>query len=78
MIFEKLVEIFGNVIPEVDADEITRESNLEEDLGLNSLTSMLLAVSIEDEFDIKFEEAGELETVQDVVDFICEKTGLED
>ncbi len=78
MIYEKLIEIFGNVIPEVDSEEITRESNLMEDLGLNSLTMMLLAVSIEDEFDIQFEGADNLETVQDVVNFISEKSGLDD
>ena len=74
MIFEKLIEIFGNIVPEVNADEITPDSSLTEDLGLNSLTSMLLAVSIEDEFGIKFEDAGELATVQDVIDFIEAKT----
>lgn len=74
MIFEKLVEIFANIVPEIDSEEITLESNLVEDLGLNSLTMMLLAVSIEDEFDIKFEGADDLETVEDVVSFIESKT----
>ena len=74
MIFEKLVEIFGNVIPEVDPSEIKPESTLNEDLGLNSLTMMLLAVSVEDEFAIKFENAESLVTVQDVVDYIESRT----
>ena len=30
MIFDKLLEIFGNVIPEVDVNEIKPESNLVE------------------------------------------------
>lgn len=75
MIYDKLLEIFGNVIPEVDASEINMESSLTEDLGLNSLTMMLLAVSIEDEYNIKFEDAGELKTVKDVCAYIEEKTG---
>ena len=66
MVFDKLLEIFSNVIPEVDTSEITKDSTLFEDLGLNSLTMMLLAVSVEDEFGIKFEDAGELNTVEDV------------
>ena len=74
MIFDKLVEIFANIVPEVDSEEITAESNLVEDLGLNSLTMMLLAVSIEDEFGIKFEGADDLETVADVVAFIEDRT----
>lgn len=77
MIFDKLLEIFGNVIPEVDVNEIKPESNLVEDLGLNSLTMMLLAVSIEEEYDMKFDELSNLETVGEVRDYIAEKTGLE-
>ena len=77
MVFDKLLEIFENVIPEVDTGDISEESTLFEDLGLNSLTMMLLAVSVEDEFDIKFEDVESLETVGDVCNFIREKTGEE-
>ena len=77
MVFDKLLEIFENVIPEVDTADISEESTLFEDLGLNSLTMMLLAVSVEDEFDIKFLDVESLETVGDVCDFIREKTGEE-
>ena len=77
MVFDKLLEIFANVIPEVDTADISEESTLFEDLGLNSLTMMLLAVSVEDEFDIKFEDVEAFETVGDVCDFIREKTGEE-
>ncbi len=77
MVFDKLLEIFENVIPEVDTGDISEDSTLFEDLGLNSLTMMLLAVSVEDEFDIKFEDVEALETVGDVCDFIREKTGEE-
>lgn len=75
MVFDKLLEIFANVIPEVDTADITKESTLFEDLGLNSLTMMLLAVSVEDEFGIKFDEVGELNTVEDVCKYITDKTG---
>lgn len=77
MIFEKLLEIFANVIPEVDTNEIKEDSKLIEDLGLNSLTMMLLAVSIEEEYNIKFDELPNLETVGDVRDYIAKQTGLE-
>lgn len=76
MIFEKLLEIFANVIPEVDTAEIKEDSKLIEDLGLNSLTMMLLAVSIEEEYDMKFDELSNLETVGEVRDYIADKTGL--
>ena len=77
MIFNKLLEIFSNVIPEVDQSEISKDSTLLEDLGLNSLTMMLLAVSIEDEYGVSFDTDAKLDTVQDVIDFISAKTGLE-
>lgn len=77
MIFEKLLEIFANVIPEVDTNEIKPESNLVEDLGLNSLTLMLLAVSIEEEYNMKFDDLSSKETVGEVRDYIAEMTGLE-
>lgn len=77
MIYDKLLEIFANVIPEVDSSEISMESTLTEDLGLNSLTMMLLAVSIEDEYNIKFDGAGDLKTVADVCEFISDKTGMQ-
>ncbi len=77
MVFDKLVEIFSNVIPEVDTAEITKDSSLMEDLGLNSLTMMLLAVSVEDEFDIKFEDMQNLETVGDVCDYITQNAHIE-
>ncbi len=77
MIFDKLLEIFANVIPEVDTNEIKPESNLIEDLGLNSLTLMLLAVSIEEEYNMKFDDLSSKETVGEVRDYIAEMTGLE-
>ena len=77
MIFDKLLEIFENVIPEVDTNEIKPESNLVEDLGLNSLTLMILAVSIEEEYNMKFYDLSSKETVGEVRDYIAEMTGLE-
>ena len=74
MIFDKLIEIFQNVIPEVDSGYIHKDSLLVEDLGLNSLTMMLLAVSIEDEYGITFDDSARLETVNDVISYIEDKT----
>ena len=74
MIFDKLIEIFQNVIPEEDSVDIHKDSLLVEDLGLNSLTMMLLAVSIEDEYGITFDDSARLETVNDVISYIEDKT----
>ena len=74
MIFDKLIEIFQNVIPAVHSGDIHKDSLLVEDLGLNSLTMMLLAVSIEDEYGITFDDSARLETVNDVISYIEDKT----
>ena len=74
MMFDQLMEIVQNVIPEVNSDDIHEDSLLVEDLGLNSLTMMLLAVSIEDEYGITFDDSAKLETVNDVISYIEDKT----
>lgn len=58
----------------MDSGDIHKDSLLVEDLGLNSLTMMLLAVSIEDEYGITFDDSARLETVNDVISYIEDKT----
>lgn len=58
----------------MDSGDIHKDSLLIEDLGLNSLTMMLLAVSIEDEYGITFDDSARLETVNDVISYIEDKT----
>lgn len=52
--------------------EITENTVLISDLGLNSLDLVNLAVSVEDEFDIEIPDRAikELKTVKDVISFI--------
>ncbi|MDN5353198.1 MAG: acyl carrier protein, partial [Clostridiales bacterium] len=57
---------------DLDAESITLENNLKEDLGADSLDMVDLIMSIEDAFDIKIEEedtAG-IKTVGDIVSYI--------
>ena len=54
MVFEKLKEIFGRVMPQCDPATITMDSVLATDLGVDSLNMMLLAITVEDEFKIRF------------------------
>ena len=68
--FERLLEILREVVPNVDASRITEDSNLVSDLGLNSLTIMLLAMSIEDRFGFEFDETANFEKVADVLGYI--------
>ncbi len=70
--FERLLEILAQVVPNADASAITAESRLTADLGLNSLTIMLLAMSVEDKFGFEFDESASFETVADVMKYIEE------
>ena len=69
--FERLLEILQQVVPNVDPSRITENSSLTADLGLNSLTIMLLAMSIEDKFDFEFDESAAFESVSDVLKYIA-------
>ena len=56
----------------VDEEEIKPEAKLNDDLGIDSLAAVELALELENEFDIRIEdeELAKLETVQDVIDII--------
>lgn len=61
----------------IDENEITENSNLKEDLGIDSLASMQLILDMEKEFKIHVEdeEVMEIETVADVIALLEKKTG---
>ena len=63
---EKLKEILGKVLPDVDMSQVTEDTRLMEDLGFDSLALMMLSMEIEDAFDFKFTELVRFETVGDV------------
>lgn len=60
----------------VDENEITEESRLKEDLGIDSLASMQLILDMEQKFNIHVEdeEVMEIETVADVIALLEKKT----
>ena len=55
-------------------EDITLETNMRQDLGLNSLELVNLAVAIEDRFDTEIpdREVGRIETLADVIEVIRE------
>ncbi len=77
MVYEKLMTILARVKPNVDITGITMESRLVADLGIDSLSMMLLAISVEDEFGIEFAEETNFTTVKEICDFVAQKSGLE-
>lgn len=71
MSFEKVKSILVEEL-DLNADEVTLESKIKEDLGADSLDMVDLIMSIEDEFDIKVaeSEAANIKTVGDIVNYI--------
>ena len=67
---EKLKELIKNTMPEVETESVTRDTRLIEDLHFDSLSIMMLSMSLEDEFGITFDEPMMFNTVGEVVDFV--------
>lgn len=74
MVFDKLMTILQRVKPNVDISKITMDSRLITDLGIDSLSMMLLAISVEDEFGIEFGDNTNFNTVKEICDYVTEKT----
>lgn len=55
-----------------DADQVTLEANLREDLGADSLDAVELIMSLEEAYGVSIpdEDSQALKTVQDIVDYI--------
>lgn len=71
MILERLKEIVAEQL-EIDAETITPETRLNEDLNADSLDVVEMLMALEDEFgvDIPDEEIEKMKTIGDVVSFI--------
>lgn len=67
---DKLKEILGKVLPDVDMSEVTEDTRLVDDLGFDSLAMMMMAMEIEDAFGFKFTELVRFETVGEVCTYI--------
>lgn len=77
-IFERLVEVCTAVFDgDINVEGISLESSLREDIGINSVGLLYMAMALEDEFDIKFcnDDFLEIRTVGDVIRTIEEKVG---
>ena len=57
----------------VDADKVTNAATFVDDLGADSLDTVELIMAIEEEFDCEIpeEEAANISTVQEVIDFVA-------
>ncbi len=75
MVFEKIVDILAEQLDIENKNTITMDSELVDDLGADSLDSIDIVMSVEDEFGIEVpdEVIENIKTVSDIVDYIESK-----
>ncbi len=69
--FDKIKEMIVDQL-DVEADEVTMDANIQDDLGADSLDIVDLVMAVEDEFEVKIEDdvVEGMKTVGDIVKFI--------
>jgi acyl carrier protein len=74
-IIDKLKEILREEQDDVSLDNITEDSDLTVDVGLNSVGMLFMVIAIEESFNIRFEGVGieDFKTIRDVTDYIVGK-----
>lgn len=74
MVFDKVKEILCDQL-DVEEDAVTMETDIQEDLGADSLDIVDLIMSFEEEFGVEIpdEAAEEIKTVGDIVNYIEEQ-----
>ena len=68
--FERLKKIFVKIMPHTDVSNITLETSIKNDLGVDSLHMVMIAIALEDEFKIQLNLSERFMTVGDVIAFI--------
>ena len=71
MVFEKIKGLVVDQL-DVDADKVTEDASITEDLGADSLDVVDLVMSIEEEFDMEIPDDAveKIKTVGDIVKYI--------
>lgn len=73
-ILNELKTIFKQINPKIDTDKVTPDTRLTEDLGLDSLTILLMSFAIEKRFEFKFDVAQRFVYVGEVIGYIEART----
>lgn len=74
--FDRLIKVFRVVFEEeVDTTGLSMDASLREDIGINSIGLLYMAMAVEEEFGVKFrnEDFASIRTVADVIAFIESK-----
>lgn len=54
---KKVLEVFSNVLPEIDADDLDMTAPLTTTYGVNSVSIIQFIVGLENEFNIEFDDS---------------------
>lgn len=68
--FDRLVKLIKENMPEASTENVSEDSRLIEDLGMDSIGMMMLSMAMEDEFGVQFDEPVRFVTVKDVIDWL--------
>ena len=71
-----LKEILAQIKPSMDLSAVNEDSQLVRDVGLDSLTILLLSLAVENKFGFKFDGNPKFTTVGEVIDYISTHTTL--
>lgn len=73
-IFEGLKEVLAVMKPHLDTSKATLESSLVRDLGIDSLSMLLMSLALENKFKVTFDTSrAPFTTVGEVVTYIREQ-----
>ena len=69
--FDKIKDMIVDQL-DVEADEVTMDANIQEDMGADSLDIVDLIMAVEDEFEVKIDDdaSENINTVGDILKFI--------
>jgi acyl carrier protein len=70
IVINELIKLLG-----ADEDEITEDSNLQNDLGMDSLDAVELIMNFEQEFNIAIPDSDveNIKTVKEIIDYFFEQ-----
>lgn len=66
----KLKELFLSVCPNIDVEKVNDETRLYEDLGIDSLSMLMLALGLEENFGLKVDTNMKFKTIGDVLNYV--------
>lgn len=65
-----LKEVLSAIKPKLNLDSVTENSSLMMDLGIDSLSMVLMSLAIETKLGFQFEVSEPFKTVGEVIDYI--------